>query len=60
MRAVLKSSRIRLAALLMAVGLVGSGCGTPGDEAANQSHKPWNTPEGYDNGNLPSTMFQGH
>jgi hypothetical protein len=46
-----------LALALVAAG--GFGCGTPGDEPANASAKPWNSPEGYQNGNLPSGMFQG-
>jgi hypothetical protein len=45
------------AALLLAVigaGLVG--CAT--EESANDSPRPWNTPEGWQNGSLPGMMTQ--
>ena len=46
---------ICLALLGMTLGL--TGCGT--DEPENTSSKPWNSPEGYQNGGLPG-MMQSH
>ncbi len=51
--------RIWLVLAVALVGAGGAGCGTTSDEPDNLSSKPWNSPEGYQNGNLPSGMFQG-
>jgi hypothetical protein len=51
--------RIWLVLALSVVALGGFGCGTTGSDPDNASSKPWNSPEGYQNGNLPSGMFQG-
>jgi hypothetical protein len=53
----ISNHRLWLAALLLAVGVWGMGCASTGDEPENTSSKPWNSPEGYQNGNLPSNMF---
>jgi len=45
-----------LSLLLLAVGLGCSGCETT--DAENTSARPWNSPEGWQNGNLPSAMTQ--
>jgi len=48
-----------LGMLLAVVALGGYGCATTDDEPDNVSSKPWDSPEGWQNGMLPSTMF-GH
>jgi hypothetical protein len=53
-----KSVRLWLVLAILAVAVGGSGCATTnGDEPDNASSKPWNSPEGWQNGNLPSNMF---
>jgi hypothetical protein len=47
---------LRLSFLLLVVGLGCAGCGTT--DAENTSARPWNSPEGWQNGNLPSSMTQ--
>jgi hypothetical protein len=42
-------------ALLLVVGA--NGCATS-DESSNASVRPWNAPQGWENG-LPSTMTEG-
>lgn len=59
-REFIKSRRVWLVLVLLGVGLGGFGCATPGDEPENASSKPWNSPEGWQNGNLPSMMTQPH
>lgn len=44
--------------VILATILLGmTGCGTVADEASNDGSKPWNSPEGYQNGALPSGLF---
>ncbi len=44
---------------VVVIGLVAaSGCASTEPEPDNLSSKPWNSPEGYQNGNLPSNMLQ--
>jgi hypothetical protein len=52
----IKKRRVCLWLALLAVGLGGFGCAT--DEPDNASSKPWNSPEGYQNGALPGMMQQ--
>jgi hypothetical protein len=47
-----------LGLVLLTIAVGGSGCGTTADEPDNASSKPWDSPEGWQNGMLPSTMFQ--
>jgi len=56
-RRLIQMNRLWLALALLAVGLGGFGCATTEDEPENTSTKPWNSPEGWQNGNLPSNMF---
>jgi hypothetical protein len=44
--------------LLMALGLGLAGCAS--EEAANESTRPWNSPEGWQNGSLPPNLIQPH
>jgi hypothetical protein len=44
--------------VLLAVGLGCAGCGST--EPRNASAKPWNSPEGWQNGNIPGMMTQPH
>ncbi len=47
-----------LLALLFVAGLVGlTGCSST--EPENLSERPWNAPNGYENG-LPAGLMQGH
>ena len=50
--------RFWLALLLGVIGLGIAGCAT--EESENDSTRPWASPEGYQNGNLPSSMTQPH
>jgi len=59
LRQFMQVRRVWLLLALSLVGLGGYGCASTGDEPENLSSKPWNSPEGYQNGNLPSGMFQG-
>jgi hypothetical protein len=43
-------------ALLAAIGLGLAGCAT--EESSNDSTRPWNSPEGWQNGSLPAGMMQ--
>jgi len=43
-------------ALLAAIGLGLAGCAT--EESSNESTRPWNSPEGWQNGSLPAGMMQ--
>ncbi len=53
-----KFLRSLLAALVLATIAVGmTGCAT--DEPENMSEKPWNTPAGFGNGMLPSSINEG-
>lgn len=54
----LKSPRLWLVLGLLAVGVGGFGCASTGDEPENVSSRPWNSPEGWQNGALPSNMTQ--
>jgi hypothetical protein len=47
----------RLVLLLAMVSAWGVGCASTGDETENVSSKPWNSPEGYQNGAIPSNIF---
>ena len=58
-RELLKSSKLWLVLALLAVGLGGFGCASTGDEPENVSSKPWNSPEGWQNGALPSNLAPG-
>jgi len=49
--------RLRLLLALVVIGLGCAGCGT---EPQNQSEKPWNTPEGWQNGSMPTQMLSPH
>jgi hypothetical protein len=44
--------------ILTGVTLVMSGCATT-DEAENASARPWNSPQGWETGGLPSSMNEG-
>jgi hypothetical protein len=57
-RLIIQNPRIWLFVALVVVGLCAAGCAT--DEPDNLSSKPWNSPEGWQNGNLPSNLYQGH
>jgi hypothetical protein len=46
--AFITKQRLAALALLLALGWACSGCGT---EAENTSQRPWNSPEGWQNGN---------
>jgi hypothetical protein len=50
--------RRRLAFLLLIVGLGCAGCGSI--DADNTSARPWNSPDGWQNGSIPSSMTQPH
>jgi hypothetical protein len=52
----IKKRRVCLCLALLTIGLGGFGCAT--DEPDNASSKPWNSPEGYQNGALPGMMQQ--
>jgi len=52
----IKKRRIGLWLALLAIGWGCLGCAT--DEPDNASSKPWNSPEGYQNGALPGMMQQ--
>jgi hypothetical protein len=54
----MQKNRLWLVLLLVVVSLGAYGCSTTNDEPENVSSKPWNSPEGYQNGMLPSSMFQ--
>ena len=56
-RQLIPTRRVLLCLALLGVGLGGFGCGT--EDEQNTSSKPWNSPEGYQNGGLPS-MMQSH
>ena len=43
--------------LLTGVVLAVAGCAT---DAENESAKPWNSPEGWQHGNIPIYMMQPH
>jgi hypothetical protein len=45
-------------ALLTGIGLGLAGCAT--EESSNESTRPWNSPEGWQNGSLPPGMVQPH
>jgi hypothetical protein len=47
-----------LVLLLAVVGLEVAGCSST--ESDNMSSRPWNTPEGWQNGGLPANMTQPH
>lgn len=53
-------NRFWLVLVLLGVGLGCFGCASTGDEPENASSKPWNSPEGWQNGSLPSMMQQPH
>ncbi len=50
--------RIWLALVLLVVGLGCAGCDTM--DSDNTSARPWNSPDNWQNGNLPSSMTQPH
>jgi hypothetical protein len=53
------SGRCLLLALLLAVlGLGAAGCAST--EPDNLSSRPWNSPEGWQNGSMPMGMTQPH
>jgi len=53
-----KLLRSLLAAFVLAAIAVGmTGCAT--DESDNLSEKPWNSPAGFGNGMLPSSINEG-
>jgi hypothetical protein len=54
----IQKTRFPLLLLLLAVGLGGAACSTT--ESDNESVKPWNSPEGWQNGNLQMMQQQGH
>jgi hypothetical protein len=53
---IIKKKRVCLWLAILVVGFGGFGCAT--DEPDNVSSKPWNSPEGYQNGALPGIMQQ--
>jgi hypothetical protein len=53
---VAKSCLIFLLAMA-ALSLIGTGCGTA--ESENASSRPWNAPQGWETGALPSSMNEG-
>jgi hypothetical protein len=53
----MKSLLLVLMLLLVLVTLGVSGCAST-DESTNASVRPWNAPQGWENG-LPSTMTEG-
>jgi hypothetical protein len=57
LRQFIQKRRLLLCMALLGVVLGGFGCGT--EDEQNTSSKPWNSPEGYQNGGLPS-MMQSH
>ncbi|HWF20032.1 MAG TPA: hypothetical protein VG754_12235 [Verrucomicrobiae bacterium] len=59
-REFIQNRRAWLVLVLLGVGLGGFGCASTGDEPENVSSKPWNSPEGWQNGNLPSMLQQPH
>lgn len=48
-----------LCLLLLMVVLGAAGCATSDLDSQNASVRPWNAPQGWENG-LPSTMTEGH
>ena len=56
----IQNPRVWLVLVLLGVGLGGFGCATNGADTENVSSKPWNSPEGWQNGSLPSMMQQPH
>ena len=45
--------------LLLAIGLGAAACSTTDDDPENDSVKPWNSPEGWQNGQM-QMLQQGH
>jgi hypothetical protein len=54
----IKRHRLCLSLLLLVVGLGCVGCDTM--DADNTSARPWNSPDGWQNGSIPSGMMQPH
>jgi hypothetical protein len=54
----IKLHRLPLCVILAALGLGCAGCATDKAEPDNLSSRPWNSPEGWQNGNIPSSMLQ--
>jgi len=54
MRGIIANSRCALLLLLVLAAVVLGGCATT--ESDNQSERPWNSPQGWENG-LPGGMF---
>ena len=47
--------------LALFLAIVGMGCaGCASDDVQNTSARPWNSPEGWQYGNLPTTFGNGH
>jgi F0F1-type ATP synthase assembly protein I len=47
--------------LLLAIGFGAAACSTTNDEPDNESVKPWNSPEGWQNGQMQMMQQQqGH
>jgi ABC-type glycerol-3-phosphate transport system substrate-binding protein len=53
-------TRPLLLLLLLAIGLGAAACSTTDDDPDNQSVKPWNSPEGWQNGNMQMLQQQQH
>ena len=54
MRGIIASSRCAFLLLLVLAAVALGGCATT--ESENLSERPWNTPQGWENG-LPSSMY---
>lgn len=54
MKSLLVKSLLVLGLALIAV--MGNGCATP-DKTENASERPWNSPQGWENG-IPSSLYQ--
>ena len=58
MKDFLKGRWFLLALLVVLAGLCFSGCAST--ESDNASARPWNAPQSWETGGLPSTLNQGH
>lgn len=58
MKDFLKGRWLLLALLAVLAGLCFTGCSST--ESANASPRPWNAPQSWETGGLPSTLNEGH
>ena len=54
-----RSGYLALCFLLAVLALIVNGCATSDQDSQNASVRPWNAPQGWENG-LPSSMTEGH